>query len=90
MRNEASWAAFLKTYDTTRSFSVDARSKGVELPFSVKAGAKEGIMLLMQTAKKLKAARGPLATLTLTQTTADASRRLVGGSTFVFQAVKPR
>ena len=90
VRSEASWAAFLKTYDTTRSFSLDARSKGVELPLSVKAGAKESIMLLMQTAKKFKAARGPLATLTLTQTTADAGRRLVGGSTFVFQAVKPR
>ena len=85
VRSDASWEELLKTYDTTRIFSVAATSKGVELPLSIKSDASESVLLLM-AAGKLKPAAGPLAKLTLMQTTAQ--RSLVGGSTFVFKAAK--
>jgi hypothetical protein len=85
VRSEASWEQLLKTYDTTRIFSVDATSKGVELPLSIKSDASESVLLLV-AAGKLKAGAGPLAKFTLMQTTAN--RSLVGGSTFVFKAAK--
>jgi hypothetical protein len=40
VRSNASWERFLTTYDTTRSFSVDLRSKGVDLPLSIKGNAR--------------------------------------------------
>jgi hypothetical protein len=85
VRSDASWEELLKTYDTTRVFRVDATSKGVELPLSIKSDASESVLLLM-AAGKLKPAAAPLAKLTLMQTTAQ--RSLVGGSTFVFKAAK--
>ena len=85
VRSDASWEQFLKTYDTTRVFSVDATSKGVELPLSVKSKASESVLLLM-SAGKLASAAGPLAKLTLMQTTAN--RSLVGGSTFVLKTAR--
>ena len=88
VRSDASWELFLKTYDTTRSFSVDPGGKGVELPLSIKGNARESIMFLLRTGELIKVATGALATLTLMQTTTR--RRLVGGSTFVFKAAKLR
>ena len=88
VRSNASWERFLKTYDTTRSFSVDPRSKGVELPLSIKANARENILLLFRTGELRRVAPGVLATLTLMQTTTR--RKLVGGSTFVCKAAKLR
>ena len=88
VRSDASWEGFLKTYDTTRSFSVDLRSKGVELPLSIKDNAWASIMFLFRAGKLARAAPGVLAKLTLMQTTTR--RTLVGGSTFVFKAAKLR
>jgi hypothetical protein len=88
VRSDASWELFLKTYDTTRSFSVDPRSKGVELPLSIEANARENILLLFSTGEMRKAAPGALVALTLMQTTTR--RSIVGGSTFVFKAAKLR
>ncbi len=88
VRSDASWERFLKTYDATRSFSVDPRGKGVELPLSLKDKARESIMLLFHTGKLPKTASGSLATLTLTQTTIRGN--IVGGSTFVFKAARLR
>jgi len=88
VRSDASWERFLKTYDTTRSFSVDPRSKGVELPLSIKDNAREDIMFLFRTGKLARAPSGALAKLTLMQTTTRGI--LVGGSTFVFKAAKLR
>src|SRR5439155_4623860 len=47
MRSDASWERFLKTFDTTRQYSVDRRSKGVDLPALVKADQREEVMLLV-------------------------------------------
>jgi len=88
MRSDTSWERFLKTFDTTRSFSVDPRSKGVELPLSIKADAHENIMLLFRTGELRRIAPSALATLTLMQTTAR--RIIVGGSTFVLKAGRLR
>jgi hypothetical protein len=85
VRSDASWEELVKTYDTTRVFSVDASSKGVELPLSIKSNASESVLLLL-FAGKLTSAPGPLAKLTLMQT--NANRSLVGGSTFVLKAAK--
>jgi hypothetical protein len=87
MRSEASWARFLETFDLTQQFSVAAGSKGVELPVSIKAGAREDVMLLIRSGKIEQTGPGALASLTLQQTTSDGE--VVGGSTFVFKAAKP-
>ncbi len=88
VRSDASWEQFLKTYDTTRSFSIDPRSNGVELPLSIKRRSGENMMLLLRTGDLTRTAPGPLATLTLMQTTTRGS--IVGGSTFVFKAARLR
>jgi hypothetical protein len=84
VRSDASWDLFLKTYDTTRSFSVDARSRGVELPLTIESKGRENIVILFQTGDLKKAAASSLATLTLVQTTTQGS--IVGGSTFVLKS----
>lgn len=85
VRSDASWEQLLKTYDTTRVYRVEATSKGVELPLSIKSGASESVLLLMY-AGAVKTSAAPLAKVTLLQTTAN--RSLVGGSTFVFKAAR--
>jgi hypothetical protein len=87
LRSEASWKAFVKTFDTQRIYSIDPRSKGLELPLSIRANAHENIMLLFRTGKLSNANPDALATLTITQLTA-ARRSIVGGSTFVFKGAK--
>lgn len=83
LRRDDAWKDFLKVYDTTRQFSIDARSRGVELPLALKAGAQEHIVLLVRTAK-LRAMRGAvLAKMTVIQSTDRGAE--VGGSTFVFR-----
>ncbi len=84
VRSDASWDLFLKAYDTTRSFSVDAGSRGVELPLTIESKGRENIVILFQTGDLKKAAAGSLATLTLVQTTTLGS--IVGGSTFVLKS----
>ena len=74
MRREDAWQAFLKLFDTTRQFSVDARSKGVELPLSLKVGGHEQIALLARTGKLPPARGAALAKLTVIQTIEAASR----------------
>jgi hypothetical protein len=83
MRGEDAWQAFLKLFDTTRQFSVDARSKGVELPLALKAGGHEQITLLARTGRLPPARGAALAKLTVIQLNDDG--RPVGGSTFVFK-----
>jgi hypothetical protein len=83
MRGETSWEHFLKTFDVKRQFSVDAASKGVELPLDVKKGEREDVMLLVRTGDLKRAPVGPLASLTLLQCTA--AGEVLGGSTFVFK-----
>lgn len=85
MRSDATWERFLKTFDTSRTFSVDPRGKGVELPVTIKAGGREDIMLLIRSGELKKASSGALATLTLQQATVRGV--VVGGSTFVFKKV---
>lgn len=86
VRSDASWAQVLKTYDTSRIYSVDTR-KGVELPVSIKRTAGESIMLLFRT-KAMLAPNRVLAKLTLIQTAGGAKRTIMGGSTFVLRAPK--
>jgi hypothetical protein len=86
MRNDASWESLLKTFDVSQQFSVDPRSKGADLPVSIKAGAREDFMLLVRSGKLKPAERGSLAIFTLQQT--NAQGEVVGGSTFVFKPVK--
>jgi hypothetical protein len=88
VRSDASWTQFLKTYDTSRSFSIDPRSNGVELPLSIRGDGRENIMLLFHTGDRIRAVSDPLTTLTLMQTTTRGS--IVGGSTFVFKAARLR
>ena len=88
MRDDRWWERFLKTFDVSRQFSVDPKSKGVGLPVSIKAGARENVVLLIRSAEFKPAGPGPLASLTLQQTTTKGE--LVGGSTYVFKAAKPR
>ena len=83
MRREDAWQAFLKLFDTTRQFSVDARSKGVELPLTLKAGGHEQIALLARTGRLPPARGAALAKLTVIQSS-DGGKP-VGGSTFVFK-----
>ena len=83
MRSDAAWARFLKTFDVSRTFSVDPRSKGVELPVSIKAGGRENLLLLIRSGELKKTSSGALATVTLQQTTARG--QVVGGSTFIFK-----
>ena len=83
LRREDALKEFLKVYDTTRQFSVAARSKGVELPLALKAGGQERIVLLARTGT-LRATRGAvLAKMTVVQATDRGTE--VGGSTFVFR-----
>jgi hypothetical protein len=88
MRSEASWERFLKTFDVSRQFNVDSRSNVADVPVSIKAGAREDIMLLIRSGQLKQIGPGPLATLTLQQTTA--SGEVVGGSSFVFKPAKPQ
>lgn len=90
VRSDSSWEQVLKTYDTTRIYSVDTRSKGVELPLPIKSTAGESIMLLFRVGELKKVLPGALAKLPLIQTTAVANRRIVGGSTFVLKAARLR
>jgi len=83
MRREDAWQAFLKLFDTTRQFSVDARSKGVELPLSLKADGHEQIALLARTGRLPPARGAALAKLTVIQSVDGGVP--VGGSTFVFK-----
>jgi hypothetical protein len=87
MRTEASWARFLESFDVKRQFSVDPRSKGIELPVSIEAGAREDVMLLIRSGELKRAESRAPARLTLQQTTARGE--VVGGSTFVFKPAKP-
>ncbi|HQR20647.1 MAG TPA: hypothetical protein PKV98_07265 [Burkholderiaceae bacterium] len=83
LRRDEAWKAFLATFDTTQQFSIDVRSKGVDLPLALKPGGHEQVALLVRTGK-LPAARGAaLAKLTLIQSTDDG--KPVGGSTYVFK-----
>jgi len=86
MRDEASWARLLETFDFGIQYSIDARSEGVELPVPIKAGAREQVLLLVRSGE-LTPGKLPLASWTLQQTTAQG--RLVGGSTYVFKRAKP-
>ena len=87
VRSDASWKELLRTFDTQRIFSVDPRSKAVELPLSIRANSRENIMLLFRPSKLIEPGPNVLATLTLMQL--NASRNIVGGSTFVFKLAKP-
>ncbi|MGF6986572.1 photosystem II stability/assembly factor-like uncharacterized protein [Paraburkholderia atlantica] len=84
MRSDESWERFLKTYDVSRQFIVNPRSKGVDLPVSIKANDHEDIVLLVRSGDLKGSKSTRLATLTLQQTTARGD--LIGGSTFVFKA----
>jgi len=85
LRSETSWREFQKIYDANRIFSVDSRSKGVELPVSITPGTRESIVLLFRSASSSRE-RPSFATFTITQTGAQGT--LVGGSTFVIKPMK--
>ena len=86
LRSEKSWEIFLRTYDITRSFSVDTRSKRVELPLSIKSNTRESIILMFRAGELARVSPGILAKLTIVQTTTN--NNIVGGSTFIFKAAK--
>jgi len=86
MRNESSWERFQATFDVSRQFSVDPRSKEVELPISVKANGREDFMLLVRSGALRRPSPAPLASMTVQQVSANG--QVVGGSTFVFKAAK--
>jgi len=90
MGGEASWKKLLETYDTTRAYAVDPKSRGVDLPVSIRGRAGESILLLFRVGRLQEVAPGPLAKLTFVQASATAKRAVAGGSTFVLQAVKAR
>jgi photosystem II stability/assembly factor-like uncharacterized protein len=83
MRGEGEWEQVLKTYDLSRQFSLEARSKGVDLPVAIKAGQKESVMLLVRSGDLKTVKPGVVAKLTVQQTSARGA--LVGGSTYVFK-----
>lgn len=83
MRADAAWEQVAKRFDLSRQFSVDARSQGVDLPVSIKAGQKEDVMLLMRSGDLKSLKPGVVAKLNLQQTSARGE--LVGGSTYVFK-----
>ncbi|MFL6664396.1 MAG: WD40/YVTN/BNR-like repeat-containing protein [Rhizobacter sp.] len=78
----------LKSFDTTQQFSIDAQGKGVEMPVAIKPGAREDVMLLLRSGAVDPGKGEVLASWTLQQTTDKGE--VVGGSTFVFRAAKPR
>ncbi len=86
LRREESWQRVLDLFDVTRLYTVDSRSRGVELPMAIRAGARETAMLVVRTGDLQQVEPGPLATWTLQQ--ASTAGRLVGGSTFVFKRIR--
>ena len=83
LRREDAWTRFMKAFDTTRQFTVNARSKSVELPLALKAGSHEQVVLLVRTRALRSARGGALAKMTVIQSTDGG--KIVGGSTFVFK-----
>jgi hypothetical protein len=83
VRSEAAWEQVLKTYDLSRQFSLEARSKGVDLPVAIRAGRTESVMLLVRSGDLKTVKPGVVAKLTVQQTSARGA--LVGGSTYVFK-----
>ena len=86
MRSDESWSSFLERFDVSQKFSVDPRSKDVELPVAIEADRPEELVLIVRSGKLRSLESARPATLTLQQTTAD--RQLVGGSTFVFRTAR--
>ena len=86
LRSEESWQRVLDLVDVARLYTVDSRSRGVELPMAIRAGARETAMLVVRTGDLQQIAPGPLATWTLQQSSVPG--RLAGGSTFVFKRTR--
>jgi hypothetical protein len=83
LQRDDAWKNFLKVFDTTRQFTVDPRSKGVDLPLALKSGSQEQIVLLARTTT-LRSTRNALpAKMTLIQSIEGG--KPVGGSTFIFK-----
>jgi hypothetical protein len=88
LRRDDAWKVFLRTFDTTRQFTVDPRSKGVELPLALPAGGHEQVVLVVRTTTLRSTRNAPIAKMTVVQSLDDG--KPVGGSTFVFKPASRR
>jgi len=75
MRPESSWADLVKTFDTTRRYTVSRSAGHVDLPLTIRRGRREQILLLATGTGQERLVVQQL-------TTKD---EIVGGSTFLLR-----